>query len=112
MNAVAFQNSMISRSELRENTSLEQSERRWTFGLFFAAVLGAIAGLGGLAIGGLSLVGAIDPNTRLVTVGTLLIVAAFPLFFLGAHCIDKADAVDKAIRREYCRQHGMQDEDC
>lgn len=112
MNAVAIQNTTISRSELRKKTSLEQRERRWTAVLFVLVMLGAISGLGGLAIGGLSLLGVIDSNTGLPLFGTLLNAASFPLFFLAAHCMDKADAADKAIRREYCRQHGMKDDDC
>lgn len=93
-------------------TRMRQSLRRWNAGLFVSAVLGALSGLVGLTIGFLTLLELVVPSTTLYATGTVLIGASFILFGLAAHCLDKADGADKAIRREYCRQHGLKDEDC
>lgn len=83
--------------------------RRWTAGLFVSVILGAMSGLAGLVTGFLTLTGIVTPSTALYTTGTVLLGASFVLFGLAAHCLDKADAADKAMRLEYCRQHGLQD---
>lgn len=90
--------------------SLEKDLRRWTAALFVFVVLAVVSGLGGLAIGVLSLSGLIGAGTSVSTLGTILIGVSFPNFFLAAHCLDKAEAARKAIRLEYCRQHGLQEE--
>lgn len=90
-------------------TRLERSLRSWNIALFISALLGAVSGLGGLVIGFISLVGLTDREQGLSILGTLLIVASFPLFILAAHCLDKTGEIDKAIRLEYCRQHGLND---
>lgn len=92
-------------------TPLQQSLRRWNVGLFVSAVLGAVSGLVGLTIGFLTLLELVVPSTTLYTISTVLIGASFVLFGLAAHCLDRADAADQAVRLEYCRQHGLKDED-
>lgn len=94
-----------------DTTPTEESVRRWTAGLFVSAVLGAMSGLGGLTLGFLTFLGLTLPSTGIYATGTMLIGASFILFGLAAHCLDKSDAADKAIRLEYCRQHGLRD-DC
>jgi hypothetical protein len=94
------------------STTLQQSMRRWTAVLFVTSVLGAVAGLVGLMIGLLTILDLFVPTTTLYTASTLLIGASFILFGLAAHCLDKASAADKAIRVEYCRQHGLREDDC
>ena len=86
--------------------------RRWNASLFVSVVLGIVSGLAGLTIGFLTLLEIVVPSTTLYTIGTVCIGTSFVLFGLAAHCIDKADAVDKAIRLEYCRQHGLREKDC
>ena len=93
-------------------TTMQQSLRRWSAGLFVSAVLGAVSGLVGLTMGFLTLLELFVPTTTLYTVSTVLIGASFILFGLAGHCLDKTDAADKAIRLEYCKQHGLKDEDC
>lgn len=102
----------IGGSLANRNTAVRQSRRRWTAGLFVSAVLGAVSGLVGLTIGFLTLVELFVPSTILYTSGTVLIGASFILFGLAAHCLDKVAEADKAIRLEYCRQHGLRDEEC
>lgn len=93
-------------------TPTEDSVRRWTAGLFISVIIGAASGLGGLVLGFLTLFGVLQPSTGTYTTNTMLIGAAFIFFGLAAHCLDKAAAAEKAIRLEYCRQHGMKDEEC
>lgn len=93
-----------------EDTLLRRSLRRWTAGLFVSAILGAVSGLGGLAIGAMSLVGLVSPGTELSTLGTVFVAASFPLFGFAAHCLDKASAADKAIGLEYYKQQGLKDD--
>jgi hypothetical protein len=94
----------------RSTTPAQQSLRRWNAGVFVLAVLGAVSGLVGLTIGFLTLLEIFVPSTTLYTISTVLLGASFILFGLAAHCIDRADAADKAMRLEYCRQHGLTDE--
>jgi hypothetical protein len=89
---------------------LEMSLRRWTAGLLISAVLGGLTGLTGLGIGALSILG-VAHETSVVTLGTLSIALSFPLLILAAHCLDKVDACDKAIRLERCRKTGFKDGD-
>jgi hypothetical protein len=93
-------------------TATQQSLRRWNSGLFVSGVFGAVSGLVGLMIGFLALIQVFVPSTSLYTISTVLIGSSFILFGLAAHCLDRADATDKAIRLEYCRQHGLSDEEC
>jgi hypothetical protein len=88
-------------------TPTRESMRHWIAGLFVSAVLGGIAGLGGFVLGFLMFLGFIAPMTSRYTVATVLIGVSFIFFGLAAHCLDKSDATDKALRLEYCRQHGL-----
>lgn len=85
-------------------TPTQQALRRWTAGLFVSAFFGVVSGFGGLALGFLTTGGLIVSSTSFYAIGTLLVGASFTLFGLAAHCLDKADAADKAIRVENCRQ--------
>lgn len=44
--------------------------------------------------------------------GIWLYAIVLPLWIIGAHCFDKIEELDKARRIEYCKQHGMTDEEC
>jgi len=44
--------------------------------------------------------------------GSWLYAVVLPLWILGAHCFDKIEDIDKARRIEYCKKHGMTDEEC
>jgi hypothetical protein len=90
----------------------KQKLRRWVEGLFVSAFFGAFSGLAGLTIGFLSLSELIVPSTSLYTISTVLIGASFILFGLAAHCLDKTDAAEKAIRmEEYSQPRGPKDEE-
>ena len=85
---------------------------RWMAGLVVSSVLGTFSGFGGMMIGLLSLLGLLGDGSSLPTVGTWLIVMVFPLFVGAAHALDKIHEAENAMRREYCRKHGLRDEDC
>lgn len=95
-----------------EASALHVTESRWTYCLFISSTLGVGAGLVGMVIGAFSLIGLLDGNRGIQTVGTWLIVAAFPLLILAAHCLDKAREAEKAMRLEHCRRHGLKDDEC
>ena len=44
--------------------------------------------------------------------GIWLYAIVLPLWIIGAHCFDKVEEIEKAQRINYCRQHGMTDEEC
>jgi hypothetical protein len=44
--------------------------------------------------------------------GIWLYVIVLPLWIIGAHCLDKVEEIEKARRIEYCRRHGMTDDEC
>ena len=93
----------------REATPSRRTLRRWNTGLLTAAVLGILTAMSGLVLGILTIGGYIDPGTGPYTTGVMLVGASFIFFGLAAHCLDKSDAVDKAIRQEYCKKHGLED---
>jgi hypothetical protein len=92
-------------------TPQKSSLRSWNAGLFLSAIFAVVSGIAGLAIAVLAMGSVIAPSTNLYTVGTVLIGASFILFGLAAHCLDKAHDADKAMRIEYCRRHGLKDDD-
>lgn len=91
-------------------SALEKSRTRWVIGLFLSAIFGCLAALIGLSVSVLSLFDILDDSSRLGHAGTWLVAAFFPLMALASHSLDKADELGKAIRLEYCRRHGLQDE--
>ena len=88
-------------------TPAQNGRRRWNAGSFVSAFFGFVCGLGGLTIGFLTVSELTVPSTGLYTSGTVLIGTSLILFGLAAHCLDKADAADKAMRLERCRQQGL-----
>ncbi|HVF30587.1 MAG TPA: hypothetical protein VNA22_06430 [Pyrinomonadaceae bacterium] len=82
---------------------------RWRAGMSLAALSGAMTGLAGLALALVNAFGVALSTTSLYSIATLLIGASFVFFGLAAHCLDRADAEDKASRIEYCRRHGLKD---
>lgn len=79
--------------------------------LFISAVPGGFCGVAGVTLSTMSLVGLLSTHRRIDHIGTGLLIAAFPLIILAAHCLDKAHEVEKAITIEYCKRTGMTDED-
>ncbi len=107
-NVTAIDRMVLERMDL---TPMHRSSRRWNAVLFVSMLFGAAFFLGCLAIGLLTAGEFIAPSTSLYAASTILIGGSFILFGLAAHCLDKINASEKAIRLEYCRQHGLMDED-
>lgn len=95
MNAIAFQKITIARTEPIGDTPVRVGEQRWMIAALLSMVLCVTCGLSGL---GISAVSAFIPDPALTTLGTMLIVASFPLLILMAHCLDKTDTGRKAMR--------------
>ena len=111
MTSVTAINKIEGRSADTSVTLTRQNLRRWTVASFASAALGGLSGIAGFVIGLLTVGGLTVPSTTLYTIGTVLIGASFILFGLAAHCLDKLDIADGAIRLEYCRQNGLEDEE-
>ena len=91
-------------------TALEARLERWKFMLLVSSVCGGVCGLVGMTLGLMSLLGLLNGYRLLDDLGTVLLVCAFPLIILAAHCLDKAYEADKAITYEYFRRTGMIDD--
>lgn len=88
----------ISNEEIPGNEiSLRRSRQRWLAALFVSSVLGIMAGIFGLIISSLNLLGGMrgEGSGRL---GTWLIAVAFPLVLFSAHCLHRVNKTDAAIR--------------
>ena len=81
--------------------------RRWTAGLFISAIAGGLSGLIGLVMSGAAELGVVEHTDKAYAAGTLLIGASFLLFGLAAHCADKRQETEKALRFEAYRRHTM-----
>jgi hypothetical protein len=91
-------------------TPLQRSLKRWNVGLFLSALSGVLSGLGGIAIGALAAGELILPSAGFYTASAILVGSSLILFGFAAHCLDKAEAVNKAMRLEYCRRNGLKDD--
>jgi hypothetical protein len=79
---------------------LVRRRRRWALGLAVSCLAAFLTGLLGLALGGISLLHIVPADSRSAMYGTILLSAAFALLILAAHCMDKIDEVNRAIREE------------
>jgi hypothetical protein len=86
---------------------LHRRKGRCSTAFMISTALGALAGAGGLGVNALFLFGLAQDQGPIRSLSTSLLVLAFPLLFLGAHCLDKADIAERAIRLEYCREHRL-----
>ena len=79
-------------------TAIHGKLQAWTATLLVSATLGAVAGVGGLVIAGIS---RLEPNvirSHAGTMGVVLSMAFLPLLFFTAHCMDKFAHARKQIR--------------
>jgi hypothetical protein len=90
-------------------TPLQISLKRWNVGLFLSALSGILSGVGGIAIGFMAAGELVSPGDGFYTTSAILVGFSFILFGFAAHCLDKMEAVNKAMRLEYCRQTGLKD---
>ena len=88
----------------QKSDPLARSKRVWSATLLFSVMLGTVAGISGLGINALILVDIAENKGAISMAATWLLVAAFPLLFLSAHCLDRIDIVERMIRAEHCRE--------
>jgi hypothetical protein len=97
---------------IQEDDRLVRCKRQWSAGFLVSASLGGMSGITGIVINALFLFEIAENKGAISLAATWLLVAAFPLLFVGAHCLDRIDTVERAIRAEYCREHGLEDDEC
>ena len=107
--AVTHNNMFLKETERSANPSGDKT--LWTIALFLSGFTGISLAISGLAIAAASLLALIEPETHLPTISTVLIGLSMPLMIFTAHCMDKVDQAGKGIRLDYCRCHGLKDED-
>ena len=91
-------------------TRVELTSARRAF--WTAAIVPCFTGSGvtlaaGLAVSILSWTGLIHTSRLVAYLAVGLLLAAFVLMFLGAHCMDRRDAAEKAERLEQSRREGL-----
>lgn len=91
-------------------TPLHRRQQRWTWCLLVSIALTTFCGAAGLGIAAASFIS--RPTPAIGAFGTASVIVTFPLLVLVAHCLDKIDETDKAIRIDYCKRHWMKDEEC
>jgi len=85
---------------------------RWMALVFISGILGVGCGLFGLLLSVTPYVGLSDYIAGIGHLGNWLIAFFIPLMILAAHALDKVGQIQKTIRINYCKKHGMRDEDC
>lgn len=110
MNATATISASSTRPTVARTYQLARNRKFWKIGILISGSLGNICGFLGLLSSFESFFGVTKQS--LSGIGTVLIAASFPLLFLAAHCMDKSGEIEKAIRLNYCRQHGLKDDEC
>lgn len=84
----------------------------WTDVLLLSTGLGIAMVVCGLGIAAVSAFGLVPAHGGTTLVGTLLLLLAFPMLGLVAHCMDKLDDLNRKVREEFCRRFGLSDEEC
>ena len=77
---------------------LVRRRRRWGLGLAVSCLAAFLTGLVGLVLGAISLLHLVPADSNWGIYGPVLLIVAFPLMILAAHCMDKIDEVNAAIR--------------
>ena len=112
MNAIAVSKIGVHVNKPGSVSVHHRRQMNWTAALIISASLGALSGVCGIVIGAASLLGLTHSMKGISSLTTILIVIAFPLLMLAAHCLDRLDDIEHEIRLEYCREHGLTDDEC
>ena len=107
MKAMALPQNLVGVAQLAVDpeANLCRSVQRWTMALLLSAFASAGGGLCGLLISCLASAGEVDNAPVLQAAGNWLLVAAFPLALLAAHCLDHISATKKALALARCPNH-------
>lgn len=90
----------------QESRVLER-RKAWATGLVMSSVTGGASGVLGLVLNGAFLIGFLENRGVASFLAMGLLIAAFPLLFLSAHCMDRIDHIDRAIKLEKCLREGF-----
>ncbi len=88
-----------------------QRKTRWTVAAFFFVVSGFLFGASGFTMSVLAYLESGEFARTNSRIGGYLIFAAFPLFFLAAHALDKIALNRRAEKLANCRKNGIFFED-
>jgi len=80
----------------------------WTAAIVPCFAGSAISLSAGMMVSILSWTGLIHTSRLVAYLAVGLLMAAFVLMFLGAHCMDRRDAAEKAERLEQSRREGLE----
>jgi fatty acid desaturase len=100
MKAMILQNNAFNAGNRLKDFTFQSRQKRWTAVLFVSSILGIISGIVGLVISGLNFFGVLSKTQGVGRLGTLLVVAAFPLMMLCAHAMDKIAEIGKTRKRQ------------
>jgi hypothetical protein len=103
MREMAFPHILSGERKTTDAFVFDKVRKRWMVVFFCAGISGAISGLLGLAVCGLFAFELVQETAFLGDLETGLMIAAFPLFALAAHSLDKADEIKKALREKSAR---------
>ena len=95
-----------------EISPLNAAQSMWTDVLLVSAGLGTAAIVCGFGIAAVSSLGLIPAHGGVALLGTILLLLAFPILGLVAHCMDKLDDLKRVARKKFCRRYGLSDEEC
>jgi hypothetical protein len=78
----------------------QSSRRRWLVLLLISVIATLFMAACGFALAALSLLHVIETYGRLSTMGVALLAATFPTLIFAAHCLDRIDDADHAIKMD------------
>ena len=106
MNAMAISIDKNLRHAAEDDEVLRRCRHKWMGVMIVSGFLGIGAGIVG---GVMSIIAATRlSGPRLSTIGVALVAAAFPLFILAAHSMDKIGEADKKVRLNRSNRSGLQ----
>lgn len=95
-----------------EVSPLDAAQSMWTDILLVSSGLGTATIVCGFGIAAVSALGLIPAHGGVALLGTILLLLAFPVLGLVAHCMDKLDDLKREARKEFCRRFGLSEAEC
>jgi hypothetical protein len=86
------------------DTEYRTEHRRWVVYMLTSTTMAILTAFFGLLLAGASLLRLIDPGSHAALIGTLLLMATFPLLVFSAHCLDRIEDANRANRVASYRQ--------
>lgn len=86
------------------DSGLRLRRRKWAKGLIASVSAACVTGLFGLLFAAASLLHFVAWSGRVSATSTILLAVSFPLLIVAAHCLDKMDEINHAIRSAQYRR--------